>query len=81
MIELGNDKTTVTHTQHIDNGSVVVITDVPAYVWEEDGEEQTVYEMDVALKIDDFVVSISEKSLEPNKVFTCSYHYLDASIC
>ncbi len=80
MIELENDKTMVTHTQHIDNGSVVVVTDVPAYVWEEDGEEQTVYDMDVALKIDDFVVSISEKNLESNRVFTYSYQYLDASL-
>ncbi len=80
MIELENDKTTVTHTQHIDNGSVVVITDVPAYVWEEDGEEQTVYDMDVALKIDDFVASIFEESSEPNSVLTYSFQYLDASL-
>ena len=55
MIDAQQYRTTVTHTETSENGSVVVITDVPAYVYEEGGEQDTVYDMDVALAIDEFV--------------------------
>ena len=78
MTDTERSKTTVTHTETSVNGSVVVITDVPAYVFDEDGEHQTVYDMNVALKIDDFVASVFEGNSEPNRIFAYSYQHLDA---
>lgn len=73
MIDTRQYRTTVTHTESSDNGSVVVITDVPAYVYEEDGVEDTVYEMDVALKLDEFVAQCFEASVESKRVFVFAY--------
>ncbi len=73
MIDAQQYRTTVTHTETSENGSVVVITDVPAYVYEEDGEQDTVYDMDVALGIDEFVAKCFALSAESKRVFTYVY--------
>ena len=80
MIDTERSKTTVTHTETSLNGSVVAIMDVPAYTFEEDGEYRTIYDMNVALKIDDFVANIFEGEVEPNSLFSYSYQYLEAGL-
>lgn len=73
MIDAQQYRTTVTHTETSENGSVVVITDVPAYVYEEGGEQDTVYDMDVALAIDEFVAKCFASSAAARRVFTYTY--------
>jgi hypothetical protein len=79
-VDINKLKTKVTHTQTSPDGSVVVITDVPAYVFEEDGIEQTVYDMDVALKIDEFVAERFEENLQKRHALMYSYEQISSGL-
>ena len=77
MIDTDKYRTTIAHTQTAKDGSFVVITDVPAYVFEEDGVEDSVYDMDVALKIDDFIARHIKSNFGVRRDLLISFNELD----
>lgn len=77
MIKLENEKAAVNYVQNSPDGSVVVITDVPAHVYEEDGVEDTVYDMDVALKLEDFVTAQFEGNVDSKRRVMLAYNDID----